>query len=208
MLVRTANGHQILIDAGPDANKFAQAIGRALPPTARAIDVWLITGGRRLNIGAATTVLNRFQVGTIRIADPDPWSATLRALVQQAQSTGIPVVSGNQPIVLDGVTLSPATDGWSWLIETGPAAVAVVAPETSWSSLPPGIDGTIFTSGGPPDWQGPGQGFSAIQVAASSRDGLPVRALLHALTGAPLYRTDRVGTVELIQTGGGFSSPP
>jgi hypothetical protein len=45
-------------------------------------------------------------------------------------------------------------------------------------------------------------------VAANSRDGLPVHAVLQALTGAPLYRTDRVGTIELIATGGGFNPPP
>src|SRR5207247_2876372 len=60
VLVRTANGHQLLINAGPDADRLAQSIGRALPPTARTIDVWLITGGRRTNIGAAPSVLDRF----------------------------------------------------------------------------------------------------------------------------------------------------
>jgi hypothetical protein len=84
LLVRTANGHQILLDAGSDADKFAQAIGRALPPTARTIDIWLITGGRRVNLGAAAAVLGRFRIGSIVVADPDPWTATVRAVVQQA----------------------------------------------------------------------------------------------------------------------------
>jgi competence protein ComEC len=208
VLVRTANGHQILIDAGPDGDRFAQAIGRALPPTARTIDLWLVTGGRRVNIGAATAVLSRFQVTTIQVADPDPWSVTLRALVQQAQSTRIPVVSGNQPIGLDGVTMRMATDGRSWLVQAGHAVVAVVPPQTSWSSLPAGVDGAIFTSGGPVAWQGPGRGFSAIQVAAISRDGLPVRAVLQAMSGAAIYRTDRLGSVELDDHAGVFGTPP
>ena len=208
VLVRTANGHQLLIDAGPDADKLAQAMGRALPPTARTIDIWLITGGRRVNLAAAAAVLGHFQIGSMVIADPDPWSATLRALVQQAQSSGIPVVSGNQPVAFDGVTMSLASDGRSWLIADGQALLAVVPPETSWSSLPAGVGGAIFTSGGPAIWQGPGQGFSVIQVSSSSRDGLPVRAFLRALTGAATYRTDRVGTVELIETGGAFRATP
>jgi beta-lactamase superfamily II metal-dependent hydrolase len=208
VLVRTPNGHQVLIDAGPDADKFAQAIGRALPPTARTIDLWLVTGGRRVNIGAATTVLTRFQVRTIQIADPDPWSATLRALVQDAQSAGIPVVSGNQLVAVDGVTLSAAADGRSWLVQAGAAIVAVVPPETSWSSLPGGVEGAIFTSGGPAEWQGPGQGLSVIQVAASSRDGLPVRAVVQALTGAALYRTDRLGSIELLAGDRGWQRAP
>jgi len=62
--------------------------------------------------------------------------------------------------------------------------------------------------GGPAEWQGPAQGVSVIQVSSNSRDRLPVRAIVHALTGAPLYRTDRVGTVELIESGDGFSSLP
>jgi beta-lactamase superfamily II metal-dependent hydrolase len=205
VLVRTANGHQVLIDAGPDADRFAQAIGRALPPTARTIDVWLITGGRRVNTGAAAAALSRFQIESMIIADPDPWSASLRTLVQQAQSAGLRVAPANGPVVVDGVALSLASDGRSWLIQVGPAVVAVVPPETNWQSLPSGVDGAIFTSGGPPEWQGPGQGVSVIQVTSNSRDGLPVRALLRALTGAPLYRTDRVGTVELIETEGSFS---
>ena len=204
VLVRTANGHQLLIDAGPDADRLAQSIGRALPPTARTIDVWLITGGRRTNIGAASSVLDRFQIGRLVIADPDPWSATLRALVQQAQSAGIAVERATGPLQLDGVALNLAGDGRSWLLAVGHAVLAFVPPETSGPSLPPDIDGAIFTSGGPQQWQGTGHGFSVIQVAANSRDGLPVRAVLLALRGAPVYRTDRLSTVELVGTVLGF----
>jgi competence protein ComEC len=207
VLVRTANGHQVLIDAGPDADRFAQAIGRALPPTARTIDTWLITGGRRANIGAESAVLGRFQIGSMIVADPDPWSATVRALAQQAQSAGVRVASANGPVELDGVRLSLASDGRSWLIQAGRAILAIVPPETSWQSLPAGVSGAVFTSGGPAEWQGPGQGVSVIQVSSNSRDGLPVRAVLQALYGAPLYRTDRLGNVELEATSSAFVGP-
>jgi len=202
VLVRTANGHQLLIDAGPDTDRLTQAMGRALPPTARTIDVWVIAGGRRVNIGAAPAVLSRFRIGSLVVADPDPWSATMRALVQQAQSEGIPAGTVNGPLEVDGVRLSQASDGRSWLIEADKAVLAVVPPETSWTSLPAGVSGVIFTSGGPADWQGPGQGFSVIQVAANSRDGLPSRGVLDALRGAAIYRTDRLGTIELVLVDG------
>ena len=113
-------------------------------------------------------------------------------------------MSANGPLRLDGVGLSLAADQRSWLIRTGQSALAVVPPETNWRSLPLDIDGAIFTSGGPPEWQRLDHGFSVIQVAANSRDGLPVRGLLQALGGAPLYRTDRVGTIELVGTAQGF----
>ena len=208
VLVRTANGHQLLIDGGPDADRFAQAIGRALPPTARSIDIWLITGGRRANIGAAAAVVGRFQVDRLVIADPDPWSATLRALVQQAQASGVPVVAANGPLTLDGITLSLAGDARSWLLHAGQAVLAIVPPVTSWQSIPSDIDGAIFMSGGPPQWQGPGHGFSVIQVAANNRDGLPVRAVLAAMGGASIYRTDRLGSVELVENAGVFEASP
>jgi beta-lactamase superfamily II metal-dependent hydrolase len=203
--VRTANGHQVLIDAGPDPDRFAQAIGRALPPTARTIDVWLLTSGRRTNIGAGSAVLKRFDVDEIVVAAPDAWSASLRAVVQQAQAAGVRVASASGPVVIDGVGLTLGGDGRSWLIEAGSSVMAIVPPETSWGSLPSDLDGAIFTNGGPPEWQGPGKSFSVIQVAANNRQGLPVRAVLHALEGGPLYRTDRVGTVELVAAASRFT---
>ena len=208
VLVRTSNGHQLLIDAGPDADRLTQALGRALPPTARTIDVWLITGGRRTEIGAAATVLNRFEIKRLVVADPDPWSATLRALVQQAQAAGIPVVPANGPLAVDGVNLSLAADERSWLIRTRQSALAIVPRQTSWRSLPSDVDGAIFTSGGPLDWQAPVHGFSVIQVAANSRDGFPVRAVLQAMGGASIYRTDRLGSVELVEHAGVFEASP
>ena len=117
---------------------------------------------------------------------------------------GIPVVPANGPLAVDGVNLSLAGDERSWLVRTRHSALAIVPPQTSWRSLPSDVDGAIFTSGGPPEWQRLDHGFSVIQVAANSRDGLPVRGLLQALGGAPLYRTDRLGTIELVGTAQGF----
>lgn len=208
VLIRTPGGHQILIDEGPDADRFAQAVGRALPPTARTVDLWLITSGRRTSIGAGSAALARFQVATIAVVEPDSWSFSLRSLVTQAQAAGVAVSSSTGPYVVDGVTLAPAGDGRSWLVQTVSARLLIVAADTPWLSTPAGVDGAIFTAGGPTEWQGPGQGFSVIQVAANSRDGLPVRSVLLALQGAPVERTDRLGTVELVDSGSGFRDGP
>jgi hypothetical protein len=145
-------------------------------------------------------VLKRFHVESIIVADHDAWTASLRTLVQQAQAAGIRVSELNGPISIDAVTMSLAADDRSWLIQAGRAILAVVPPQTSWSSLPADLDGAIFTGGGPLNWQRPGQGFNVIQVAGSSRDGLPARGLLQALRGAPLYRTDQLGAIELVAT--------
>ena len=86
----------------------------------------------------------------------------------------------------------------------GDATVAVVPPRTIWQALAADVDRAIFTGRGPLEWQGPGQGFSVIQVAANSRDGLPARAFVQALHGAPVYRTDQLGTVALMARDGGI----
>jgi hypothetical protein len=125
-------------------------------------------------------------------------------MVQQAQSAGVRVAPVTAPLALDGVRLSVASDGRSWLIQAGQAVLAVVPPETSWQSLPAGVNGAVFTSGGPSEWLGPGKGVSVIQVAANSRAGLPVREVLQALGGAAIDRTDRLGTVELVASGSQF----
>jgi hypothetical protein len=83
--------------------------------------------------------------------------------------------------------------------------VPVVALETSWLSLPADVNGAIFAGGGPSEWEGPGQGFSVIEVDRNSRDGLPVRAVLQALAGAPLFRTDQLGSIEVTDRTGHLS---
>jgi competence protein ComEC len=205
VLVRTSHGQQLLIDGGPDPDRLTQSLGRVLPPTARSIDCWLITGGRRVEIGAAAAILTRFHVGRLVIADSDPWSASLRSVVQQAEAGRVSVSGARRPITLDDVVLTPAGDRHSWLIRTDRSVLVIVSPQTTWDSLPPGIDGAIFSGGGPSAWQGPGRGFSIIQVGANRADRLPVRAVLNALRGASLYRTDRLGTIELVATRRGFA---
>jgi hypothetical protein len=46
-----------------------------------------------------------------------------------------------------------------------------------------------------------------IAVGANSRTGLPVRSVIQALSGAALYPTDRLGTVERIDTASHFTLP-
>ena len=81
----------------------------------------------------------------------------------------------------------------------------MVTPSSSWSQLPPGFAGAIFTQGGPPEWDDPGaQGFAVIQVAKGDRAGLPARAFLQGLGSSAVLRTDRLGTVEIVLGETGF----
>ena len=209
VLVRTGNGDQVLFDGGPNPDRFAQAIGRALPPTARTLKTWIITGGRRDQIGAARAVLDRFDIDRIVVADPDPWTPTLRAVIDQAGLRHIPVETAGGPLQVDGVWLQPVGDGRSWMVRDGNALVVIAgadgqmpAPQGGGSS--PAPVPVIFTQGGPQTWDEPALALAVVQVDANSRNGLPARAFIQAMAGSHLMRTDRLGTIELVATDGRF----
>jgi competence protein ComEC len=208
VLIRTPHGEQILIDAGPDETRFSQAVGRALPPTAGRLRLWIVTGGRRAQIGAAAAVLHRFQVDQVLVADPTAWTPSLRAFVTTAEQAGIPVSVDAVPPAVDGVSVRPAGDGGAWLVTAAGGSLAIIPPETTWLAWPAQVHVAIFTDGGPPAWSTPPAGdLAIIQVANQSRDGLPARAFLQDLGGMRVVRTDRLGTVELAAAGRRFEAP-
>jgi competence protein ComEC len=194
VLIRTPNGEQVLFDGGPDPDKFAQAIGRALPPTARNLKAWIITGGRRQQIGAGAAVLSRFQVERIIVADPNPWTPTLRSLLDRASALHIAVETTAASLNFDGVSISTREGQRAWGVRYGSAELAIVSGDSP--ALP--FESVIFTMGGPDTWELAPPQLAVIQVAVNSRDGLPARALLQALNRTSIQRTDRSGTIELI----------
>jgi competence protein ComEC len=200
VLIRTGNGEQVLFDSGPDPDKFAQAIGRALPSTARTLKLWVITGGRRIQIGAGSAVLSRFHVERIVVADPDPWTPTLRSLVERALARHTRVEATPIGLNIDGLSLSPAAEERGWRVRYGGAELAIV-PREGFALISETI---IYTGGGPESWELTPPKVAIIQVAANSRDGLPARAFLRALQGTSIQRTDRSGTIEVIAADGGF----
>ncbi len=205
VLVRSGGGEQVLIDGGPDGDKFAQSIGRALPPTARELRAWIITGGRRLHVGAAAAVVARFRIAQIIVADPDPWTPTLRNVIQQATAAGIPIRSGTPTLSLRDVRLSPLGDGRAWAIQAANASLAVIPPDSPWHAFSAALPAAIFTAGGPPDWDASAPPcLAVIQVASPSRDALPARPLLNSLKACQVLRADLRGIVELIPGPRGF----
>jgi competence protein ComEC len=207
VLIRTPTGQQILFDGGPDPDRFAQAVGRVLPPTARGLRLWILTGGRRAQVGAAPAVMRRFDIAQVLVTDSGAWSPSLLATVNAARQAGIPVRVDTMPPVIDGVTLRLAADGRTWLVDAGDAALAIIPPDTGWVSYPAQIRAAIFLDGGPEAWTSARVGdLAVIQVQNQSRDGLPARGFMRDLDGMTVLRTDRLGTVELLVAGSRFVS--
>lgn len=199
VLIRTAGGQQILFDAGPDPDRFAQAVGRVLPPTARGLRLWILTGGRRAQVGAAAAVMRRFDIAQLLVTDSGAWTPSMVATVNAARQAGIPVSADTMPPVIDGVTFRLAADGRTWLVDAEGAELAIIPPDTGWVSYPAQVHAAIYLDGGPEAWTPSRAGdLAVIQVANQSRDGLPARGFLRDLGRMTLLRTDRLGTIELV----------
>ncbi len=91
----------------------------------------------------------RFQVERLIIADPSPWTPTLRVLVEQTRAAGIRIESGTEHIEVDGVQLAVASDARTGLVRSRRAVLAVVPPDSDWRGYPKPVPAAIFTRGGP-----------------------------------------------------------
>jgi competence protein ComEC len=200
--IRTGSGRQLLIDGGPDKDRLMEALGRALPPTDRTIDAWVLTGGRTAEIGAGPELLRRFKVDRLVVASGQGWTPSLRLLVQSAVAMGVRVDLNSGAIRLDGVALDFSPDRSGILVRTGAASLELLTPQAQ--DALPGIQAAIFLAGGPSSWEVAPPPISVVEVAAASRTGLPARQFLRGLDGSHILRTDRLGNVQLISGPAGF----
>lgn len=77
-IIRTPHHKTLLIDTGSDAS-ILRALGEALPPWQRTIDMVVLTGDKSLNIGGLPSVESRYKIkDRITIGDQAlPYGATL-----------------------------------------------------------------------------------------------------------------------------------
>jgi competence protein ComEC len=64
ILIQTPNGHRILVDGGPSADRLQQALGRELPASVHRIDLMVLTHGQDDHVTGLVSVLERFEVGS------------------------------------------------------------------------------------------------------------------------------------------------
>jgi competence protein ComEC len=71
ILIETPAGQRILVDGGPSGARITQALGRALPSSARRIDLMVLTHGQDDHVSGLVEVLQRYEVGAA-LAGPLP----------------------------------------------------------------------------------------------------------------------------------------
>jgi ComEC/Rec2-related protein len=65
ILIRTPEGHTILIDGGPDAASLSQELDSRLPSWQRSLDVVVLTTPERDHITGLQDIIHRYQVGEV-----------------------------------------------------------------------------------------------------------------------------------------------
>ena len=100
VLVRTADGGTALVDAGSDPSRIDRAVGDALPPGARTIDLLVLTGGDRTSVAGLPGLSGHWAVA--------------RAVIP---TTGISTVARTAIDALRAAGTEVIVDGggsWSW----------------------------------------------------------------------------------------------
>jgi competence protein ComEC len=65
ILLRTPEGHAVLVDGGPDPLLLASQLGKALPFWQRRIDMVILTHGDSDHLAGLLPLLNRYRVGSV-----------------------------------------------------------------------------------------------------------------------------------------------
>ncbi len=230
-LIETPSGRQILIDAGGGGRRLSAALGDALPFWDRQIDLLVITLPTHANMDGLPTVLGRYRFGAVMANGSAGSQSLqpLWELISAQGSPMVVAQPGMRIRVGDGVTLTvlggsstgpsnPDSTGipLSLLIDYGSARILLAG------DLKAGDEAALLATGVPLNAQvllAPRGGHrdsnsetflaavspqvAVLAVPSASRTDLPHAEALARLEaiGATIYRTDKVGTVELISDG-------
>jgi competence protein ComEC len=216
VLVQSPTGRYVLVNGGDSPSRLSDGLGRRLPLFDRRLDYLVVAAPGEEQVGALADTLLRFSPGSVLWAGPTAGNAEARFLQRTLSERGLPVVSAESGQILalgDGAQLEVLAVG-------SRGAVLLLEYGNFRMLLPVGIDFELFEAlGGHPRLQEPsallladsGYGpsnppewIAALQpqvlllsVAPGDFQGRPDPALLEALEGYTLLRTDRNGWIEL-----------
>ena len=89
ILLRTPQGHAVLIDGGPDPVLLAARLGEVLPFWQRDIDLVLVTHADTDHIGGLAPMVSRYHIGQVLYAEPMDTNAAGSAWQEAIAGAGI-----------------------------------------------------------------------------------------------------------------------
>lgn len=113
-LIDTPDGHQILIDGGPDSG-ILQRLSRALPLADKSLDLVIVSHNHSDHLKGLTEVLRHYQVAKIWLSGAIHTTDTYRDFLTLVKEKSIPteVVTAGQTVAygdLAGVVIFPLTN--------------------------------------------------------------------------------------------------
>lgn len=216
-----SSGRYALIDGGPDPSRLLRELGEALPPWERRIDVVVLTHEHADHGNGLLAVLERYDVGLavepLGMSDVPlvrSWSEriTREGVRRVALGAGARLRLGRVTlhVLAPGRDRRPTVANLVLLAETPQGAVLFMGDATDDAIAdlllaPDDLAARVYV----PPHHGADTIHAAalleavrpeaalLSVGASNRYGHPTPGTLAALSGVPVYRTDRHGTVEV-----------
>ncbi|MGC8839638.1 MAG: ComEC/Rec2 family competence protein, partial [Anaerolineae bacterium] len=101
ILVQSPDGHQMLVDGGPDPQVLQRALGKVLPFWDRSLDLVALTHPDGDHAGGLVGLLERYRVGRALAAGLPADEPAARQWHVQVEEAGLPLVVAQRGMVLD-----------------------------------------------------------------------------------------------------------
>lgn len=223
VLIQTPTGRYVLVNGGLSPSRLSDALGRRLPPYTSRLDYLVIASTQEDQVGALPRTLERFPPQAVLWAGKVEASYSARQLDEWL---------ADQPITLTravpGSGLDLGQGARLTVLATGPRGAVLLVEWGGFRALLPigmnfdtldelkngqavgPVTALLLADSGyaplnPPEWIAALRPQVVIlNVAAGDPDGLPAQAVLDALQGITLLRTDRDGWITVTTDGEGM----
>ena len=220
VLIQTTSGKYVLVNGGPSVTKLSDELGRRLPVFNRKLD-WLVVASTDENqVAALSRVLDRYPPDQVLWSGNAQASFSALALKEYLTTNQIPTMNAKVGDILDlgdggilkALTVGPR--GAVYLIEyknfrallpVGMSSDALDGLQNGASVGPVNVlslANSGYAASNPPEWiTNLNPQLVVLSVDAADENGMPDGAVLDALKGYSLLRTDASGWIEITTNG-------
>ena len=223
VLIQSPTGRFVLINGGPSPLRLSDSLGRRLPFFHRQLDYLIVSGPGEGKLDGLPRVVEQYPPGEVLWAGPSSADYGARRLRQVLEGQGVSITPAETGQTLElgaGANLHVLVAGKRGavlLLEWGDfrALLPLGANFEDLEALDYGREiGPVtalllaengYTPSNPPEWiENLQPQVVLLSVALNDRDGRPDEALLEALAGTTLLRTDQNRWIQLSTDGEGF----